>query len=379
MLIPKSPFDPAGPTIEQWSSRPILPLGKSPMKLRKRITMNPPEEFVAFAAAMSPQTEQVNNPIVIGQGGQAVMVPPANVPTEAAETDTQGVTQAATTEVTPVATVAPTTATTIQTTASQTPTTESPTPTPTQTTAQPTDTTTVMITSAEPTTTWASAVPSEITTDLPTTTTIAASTSLRSIGSGSTSSAFASASISASATSAPDHQPFTRTAPFIFLCVLGALIIVAVLATSLSWVFRRPCFPCCSRFRDDDDDDGLSDLVTSFHSHTPSRSSTIRRSGLYEDDAESALHYRASAFATDPTQSPFLHSGGMYGVPVIPAGAPSIQMPAPAHLYGATGPLEVRNGMPGEMIGEDDGHGTPREGMAGGTPRFLGLDGRFIR
>lgn len=90
---------------------------------------------------------------------------------------------------------------------------------------------------------------------------------------------------------------------------------------------------------------------------------------MYEDDAESALHYRASAFATDPTQSPYLHSGIMYGVPVLP-GTPSIQVPAPAHLYGATGPLEVKNGMPEN--GEEDA--SPKEGVIG-TPRFLGLDG----
>ena len=98
---------------------------------------------------------------------------------------------------------------------------------------------------------------------------------------------------------------------------------------------------------------------------------------MYDDDAESALHHRATAFASDPTQSPFLHSGtaGIWNVPVVLAGAPSIQVPAPAHLYGATGPLEIRNAVPGEMEGGEEDHGTPEENLAIGSPRFLGVEG----
>jgi len=52
--------------------------------------------------------------------------------------------------------------------------------------------------------------------------------------------------------------------------------------------------------------------------------------------------------------------------------APSIQVPAPAHLYGGGGPLEVRNGLPEDEATEYPG--TPGVVLAG-TPRFLGLDG----
>ena len=63
----------------------------------------------------------------------------------------------------------------------------------------------------------------------------------------------------------------------------------------------------------------------------------------------------------------------------------SIAVPVAAHLYGETGPLEVRNAVPGD-IGMDGGgqecgyeeHGTPRESVAGGTPRFLSVDGNLI-
>jgi len=83
---------------------------------------------------------------------------------------------------------------------------------------------------------------------------------------------------------------------------------------------------------------------------------------------------------------------GLWGVPpttmvgAIGSGnaAPSIQVPAPAHLYGGGGPLEIRNAVPGEMdhVGLATGADAeymhqPREMLAGRSPspRFLGLDG----
>lgn len=61
-------------------------------------------------------------------------------------------------------------------------------------------------------------------------------------------------------------------------------------------------------------------------------------------------------------------------------GAPSIAVPTPAHLYGVTGPLEVRNAFPGELgHGEDEGGydriGDHHEVLSVNSPRFLGVDG----
>lgn len=56
-------------------------------------------------------------------------------------------------------------------------------------------------------------------------------------------------------------------------------------------------------------------------------------------------------------------------------GTDSVAVPMPAHLFGMTGPLEVRNAVPGEMEEGAEEHGTPRESVAGGTPRFLSVDG----
>ena len=145
-----------------------------------------------------------------------------------------------------------------------------------------------------------------------------------------------------SASGADTPHPFTHSTLFIFLIILGLLIIVALPATTISWLIRRSLLPCCGH-DGTDDDDGLVDLVQSFH--TPSRSSTIRR--VDENDPEHALKRRSSAFASDPRRSPFLNSG-MEDVPwagqvTASALAPSIAVPALAHLYGETGALEVRN------------------------------------
>lgn len=384
--------------------------------------MNPPDEFVAFAAAMDTQPERVNSPIVIGQGGQAVMIPPVDQPPVDAAASADAGSQAAsaaqatqqtgnsaadtqaaatTTEATAVATTPSMATATPQQTDMQA-TTAPPMPTMDLSSATPSPTGTSWAGSAVSTGESSSEVATPTSAASSPTQTLSATTITASISGSSSSSTAITASVSASvsASSVADNTPhsFTRSAPFIFLVVLGSLVLIAVLATSLSWVFRRPCFPCWDS-HPDDDEDGLSDLVASFHSHTPSRSSTIRRNA-YDDDPESDLHRRASAFATDPTQSPFLHSysmgpnmSGLWGLPpTAMAGtmgsgnaAPSIQVPAPAHLYGGGGPLEIRNAVPGEMdhaglapVARSERLQQPGEMLAGGSasPRFLGLDGR---
>jgi len=46
-----------------------------------------------------------------------------------------------------------------------------------------------------------------------------------------------------------------------------------------------------------------------------------------------------------------MHSGSAMEEVRIPwnENAPSIAIPTPAHLFGETGPLEVRNAVPGDM------------------------------
>ena len=196
-------------------------------------------------------------------------------------------------------------------------------------------------------------------------------------------SATASSTVTATAANAPNH--FTHSALFIFLLLLSILIVIALIATTVSWLIRRSLLPCCGHH--ETDDDGLADLVQSFH--TPSRSSTLRRASADPNDPEQALRRRSSLFAsdpfaTDPGKSPFLHSGT--GMGEVPWGgtAPSIAVPTPAHLFGETGPLEVRNAVPGEMGLErehergNEEHGTPRESVAGSTPRFLSVDGESL-
>jgi hypothetical protein len=107
------------------------------------------------------------------------------------------------------------------------------------------------------------------------------------------------------------------------------------------------------------------------------------------DDTEAALQRRSSLFANGKGNSPFLHSGESFDYPQqammeVPGerglrGAPSIAVPTPAHLYGMTGPLEVRNAFPGEIgvEGDVEEYGTPHQVLASSSPRFLGLDGRF--
>jgi hypothetical protein len=60
----------------------------------------------------------------------------------------------------------------------------------------------------------------------------------------------------------------------------------------------------------------------------------------------------------------------------------SIAVPTPAHLYGVTGPLEVRNAFPGELGqgGEEDAYdrvGDRHEVLSVNSPRFLGVDGEL--
>lgn len=377
--------------------------------LVKRIMMNPPQSFIDMSAIQNPPVRQVNAPIVFGQGGQAVMVP--ELPAEEATGNVGPV--APVIETTPtaasiIASVTPSAAPTVAITSASaiTQTTEASTA-PTQTTAQ-TPSTTPQPTTESATSTTETPTSTQPSTLVSTSTESSQSSATSSVSSSSSAtaasaSASISASPSASAIAAAAHKPFTQSAPFIIILVLGSLVAVAILATSLSWIFRYcgcGCAPC-GRRKSQIDDDGLSEFVQSLHSQPPSRSSTLLRSSngvlIDEFDPEMAMNKRSTMLATNPSQSPFLHAGSNWdgqGYPhqsmMMPSGtaAPSINMPAPAHLFGVTGPLEVRNAMPGEMSDSMTGifnlegdlidHGTPKNvahSVGTSSPRYLGLDG----
>ncbi|ORY35428.1 hypothetical protein BCR39DRAFT_585063 [Naematelia encephala] len=354
--------------------------------LHRRIVMNPPESFIVAAAAANPPNQQVAGPIAIGQGGQAVMIA-----SDGGDDDSQVGQIVVSGSVLQVE--APTT-TSASTTSDVDTSTAQPTSTDSSATFSITSTTTlsnvplsqtsissntVTATTSSPSVTAVSSV-SVMTSVLTLTSSIAVSSTSHTASSTSAIRSIADSTSSATTTSTSTAgtgmHHFLHSTPFYLLLILGALLLLAILATIFSWMVRHSCFPCC---RPEVDDEGLNDLVQSFH--PPSRSSTIRRMSLSEKTFdETALGRRSSLFATEG-KSPFLHSGtselgeGDFGLPMMAGlsgfgGGGSIKVPTPAHLYGETGPLEVRNAMPGEVEGEDEERGPMH-----GTPRFLGVDG----
>lgn len=391
--------------------------------------MNPPQSFVMAAAAAQP-FNPVNQPIMF-DAGQAVMgAPTTGVASDAASaidgpspTTGQATTSAAASV--PVATMSASgESQTAQATATQT----QPTPTDAATTQGSTQTQIIIVsqsvmqivtTQAEtPTPTSAVASGLMISTTGRTSGTSASghasATSVKATDSVVTltaseslsqSSSSRSASVSASSTatlSAPSSsasaevdRPFTQTAPFIFLIVLGSLVVVALTATACSTLLRArtgrscfgvPCFPCCRK--DIDEDEGFEDLVGDYDLdpfRTISRASSRRSQQELENDVspsgmrgvnshQAGLRTRSSLLASEPSQAGFLHSKtgageSIFDLPVIGPDEKGLT----EHLFGATGPLEVRNAVEGD-IPDTDGRELGTMRMSG--PRFLGVDGK---
>lgn len=361
--------------------------------------MNPPTDFVQAALAASPVVP-VNNAIVFDQGGQAVMVPPGSLeePSTDADEDAESAPagQEGDTPATPVA-VTPTpaqtqvqTPTSTQTQVVQSVPVESAADTRsiiemvTTQVATATVTPTSAVTSTDPTPT-DSAEPTPTSTDSnaePTSTAASTTTampSMRMSSSAPSSSPIASSTTAASATpsaaeTSEASKPFTRTAPFIFLMVLGSLVIVAVAATLFSTFFRWRnscgCLPCC-RPDTEDDEDGLSDLVRSFDLERTStaglsRASSMRRPPPMMDARQVSLQRRSSLFANSPSQAGFLHTTSGVEGSIFES---EDEKTSTEQLYGGgQRPLEIKNAVEGDIPGENDS-------LAGIGPRHLGVEG----
>ncbi|WWC63168.1 uncharacterized protein I303_105768 [Kwoniella dejecticola CBS 10117] len=239
------------------------------------------------------------------------------------------------------------------------------------------------------------------------------------------------------------HKP--PSAGIIFLIILLSLAIFVALVSLFrylvkSWRMSIPC-SCLRRRRDEDDDDGLSDLVRGFDTprtlggggYNPYLHATsYPTNGDYQHqhqqhengsgDEISELERRSSLFTREKPNgtSPFLHSqsaspnsgrdsthhNGYNEEPGYPSNmnmnmnialpqppqaayrAASAGASLPHHLFGETGPLEVRNALPGEVDRdhEHDHNDDAEQGQTGidglvglglgqGSPRFLGVDG----
>ena len=399
------------------------------MHMNKRIVMNPPVSFIEAAALGS--TTPVDEPLVLNPGGQAVMNLPEPASTQSAaassgteaggqggweplgnvvtqqgtpmEVSTDSILQLVSSQVSTGSmssqtsmtsmSAAPTmsTATSSDTAASSQ---STPSETPESTSGTPIDSSVDVsrTTSRSPST----ATPRITSSVAASVLIVTASTSVpSSSGSASASASITSAAASAS-TSVDDSVPFTHSVGFILLMIFVALVGIGIIATVISFLARR----CTLGNQHHDDEDGLSDIVRSFNaSKSPSRASSMRsyRSGRLHTEAPAAsLQRRSSTFATDPNQSPFLHSGtafeswrgfedtGPASTIVREEGdAPSMMVglaehsPAlagPAHLYGMAGPLEVRNAGPSDG-GRASAYWTARDGSAPSSPRYLGVDG----
>jgi hypothetical protein len=362
--------------------------------------MNPPTDFIQAALAASPVVP-VNNAIVFDQGGQAVMVPPGALeegnPVEDDETAPAGqesdtsATQAQATQTAPATT--PTSAQTL-----------AQTPTPTQAESLPVEsatearsimemvttqvttatvTSTSAVTATEPTPTDSpqpTSTPTESNAEPTTSNASTTMPNMRMSSSAPSSSSISSSASAASATpsaagSSEASKPFTRTAPFIFLMVLGSLVIVAVAATLFSTFFRWRnscgCLPCC-RPDPEDDEDGLSDLVRSFDLERTStaglsRQSSMRRPPPMMDARQVSLQRRSSLFANSPSQAGFLHTTSGVEGSIFES---EDEKASTGHLYGgAQRPLEVKNAVEGDIPGENDS-------LAGIGPRHLGVEGK---
>jgi hypothetical protein len=411
---------------------------KKQIKMDKRIMMNPPEDFVQAALAAQPVVP-LHTEIVFNQGGQAVMVPPTSLPSSGnsnsnsnsntdnndgggdGETEIPSAGQSDSSQVPIIAPVVNSTPASSPTQTQAQPQTQSQAPnqvatdtavtpasTPTQTDAKTIiETITAQVSSAtatptsavnptEPTPTDSQAQTSATdtsSTDTNSPTTTPSSTQstpnvriASSAPSGSASStASASPSVSAAAASEAS-KPFTQTAPFIFLMVLGSLVIVAVAATLFSTFFRWRnscgCLPCC-RPDIDDDEDGLSDLVRSFDLERTStagmsRASSMRRPPPLMDARQVSLQNRSTLFANSPSQAGFLHTTSGVEGSIFES---EDEKATTDHLYGGHGGgLEVRNAVEGDIprAGDVDGEGDAEgdgDSHAGIGPRHLGVEG----
>ncbi|OCF76046.1 hypothetical protein I204_03343 [Kwoniella mangroviensis CBS 8886] len=423
--------------------------------LRKRIVMNPPPSFIQYLASIASPAPppQSNGPMMINSNGQAVLLSPNP---NSGSKGAQNALQPPTVDVDnsdndpsaggsvkgdgqvvlkgdKVVLVAPT----------ETP---SPTITPTLTptvfelvssvvdsTAMassaissigPATPTPVSISTTDPMTSTSTAI---TVTSTPATTSNGISTTSTSISSTSTSSTSASQSSTSTSTAksspASDHHP--PSAGIIFLIILLALAIFIALASLLRYMVKSRRLPCLGRSRNDDDDDGLSDLVRGFDTprtlggggYNPYlHASTYPHLSDVDDNQEkSELERRSSLFAHQSTtsangRSPFLHTQSQSNSPIgyngnMDMDIPDLPIPPPIahgmgtstlphHLLGETGPLEVRNAVPGEMdeheheqeLAQDEREVEGIDGLVGlvglglgqGSPRFLGVNGNGL-
>ncbi|WWC93639.1 hypothetical protein V866_000474 [Kwoniella sp. B9012] len=425
--------------------------------LRKRIVMNPPPSFIQYLASIAPPDAipGANGPMMINPNGQAVLLSPNSGSTGAHSNLQPSMDQSSTIDVdstdnTPsadegdtddgqvvlkgdkVVLVAPTQ-------------TSSPTFTPTSTPtviemASSVVDSTGMVSSAitsAPTATLASSsfsmTGSIISTSAAVTVTstsatssncVSLSTTSTAISSTSTSSTSPSQSSTAKSSPTSDHHP--PSAGIIFLIILLCLAIFIALASLLRYMVKSRRLPCLGRSRSDEDDDGLSDLVRGFDTprtlggggYNPYlHASTYPHLSDVDDNQEkSELERRSSLFAHQSTtnangRSPFLHTESQFNSPIGYNGnmdIPNLPIPPPTahgmgtstlphHLLGETGPLEVRNAVPGEMDEHENAHEHEHEhehaqderevegidglvglGLGQGSPRFLGVNGNGL-
>ncbi|WWD02438.1 hypothetical protein V865_000477 [Kwoniella europaea PYCC6329] len=252
---------------------------------------------------------------------------------------------------------------------------------------------------------------------------ISLSTTSTAISTISTSSTSPSQSSTDKSSPTSDHHP--PSAGIIFLIILLCLAIFIALASLLRYLVKSRRLPCLGRSRsDEDDDDGLSDLVRGFDTprtlggggYNPYlHASTYPHLSDVDDNQEkSELERRSSLFAHQSTinangRSPFLHTESQSNSPIGYNGnmdIPNLPIPPPTahgmgtstlphHLLGETGPLEVRNAVPGEMDEHENAHEHEHEhaqdetevegidglvglGLGQGSPRFLGVNGNGL-
>ncbi|WVW85753.1 hypothetical protein I302_107791 [Kwoniella bestiolae CBS 10118] len=435
-------FHPSESQIQETSRRHDGSHAISDLKLYKRIVMNPPPSFIQYLASIQPSAPQANGPMMINSNGQAVLIgpngvqPASNVPyTSEPVVNAQNPPPEQASQVQPadekepdngqvvlkgdkVVLVAPTETPTSTPTFSPSATevissvvagTPAPssaiTPIPSSTVTSSTTTEASSTTSDTMTSNPASTTPSS-TAQVSTTSNVSSTSTIPS------SSSSPSASQSSSTSSA--HHP--ASAGIIFLIILLSLAIFVALISLLRYLVksRRLKLPCMRRSRDDDDDDGLSDLVRGFDTprtlggggYNPYLHAASYPHLQEEEQEKSELERRSSLFAHQG-KSPFLHSQSSpeatqvgYGydvhIPNLPVPPPLAlggsgetqreESTLPHHLLGKTGPLEVRNALPGE-VDSDERH-TEREakgidglvglGLGQGSPRFLGVNGNGL-
>ncbi|WWC90830.1 uncharacterized protein L201_005767 [Kwoniella dendrophila CBS 6074] len=442
--------------------------------LRRRIVMNPPQSFIQYAASIQPSQPQINanGPMMINSNGQAVLLSPNNQ-NQIVSTDQQTTQNSQSSPQSPqegttksdsvddgqvvlkgdkVVLVAPT-----DTAAS----TLTPTMTPTQiissviATSSDIPSTTMVATSAISNTVVSTSVVTSATIPssaisasiIPTSSmTSSIMTSTSSFSSSTSPSSTQSSISSPSPSSSSDHHP--PSAGIIFLIILLSLAIFIALGSLFRYLLKSRRFGCLGRKRrnlgDDDDDDGLSDLVRGFDTprtlgsggYNPYLHATAatypQMDEILSNQQGNELEKRSSLFARQAvnSKSPFLHSNSHsqtqslsnspttnnnhFDIPNLPIPPPSayinpndhseeIITNLPHHLLGETGPLEVRNALPGEVDSYED-HDQDNEyrydqyarqnqdnhhevkgidglvglGLGQGSPRFLGVNGNGL-